>query len=120
MKFCNYKDLKVWQKSMDLTIEIYDLIKYLPKAEAFIIADQMKRAAISVPSNIAEGHGRSTNKDFIKFLSISRGSLLELETQTELCLRLGYINNAQSESLNCKIEEICKMINGLIDFRSSL
>ena len=76
-----YQDLVVWQRSMELVKEIYSLIKYLPKEELYGLSDQMRRAAVSIPSNIAEGQARYSNKDFIGFLYISRGSIAELETQ---------------------------------------
>lgn len=86
MQTSDYKNLKVWQKAMDLTVEIYSLIKLLPREETYALADQMRRAVVSIPSNIAEGHGRNSDKEFIKFLTISRGSLLELETQIKIVI----------------------------------
>ena len=74
------EDLIVWQKAMDLTTEIYRLVKFLPREETYALSDQMRRAAVSIPSNIAEGHGRNSNKEFANFLSIARGSLTELRT----------------------------------------
>lgn len=73
MQTSDYRNLKVWQKAMDLTVEIYSLVKLLPREETYALADQMRRAVVSIPSNIAEGHGRNSDKEFIKFLSISRG-----------------------------------------------
>ena len=118
MRYCDYKGLKVWQKSMDLVIEIYNLTKNFPNDERYRLTDQMKRAVISVPSNIAEGHGRNSDKDFIKFLTISRGSLIELETQIEICRRLDYISDQTSQTLCNSVSEIIKMINSLIQFRN--
>ena len=69
MQTSDYKNLKVWQKAMDLTVEIYSLIKLLPREETYALADQMRRAVVSIPSNIAEGHGRNSDKEFIKFLT---------------------------------------------------
>ena len=80
MAFNSCEDLIVWQKAMDLTTEIYRLIKFLPREETYALSDQMRRAAVSIPSNIAEGHGRNSNKEFANFLSIARGSLTELRT----------------------------------------
>lgn len=116
----DYKRLNVWQKSMDLTVEIYQLIKSLPKEEKYALADQMRRAVVSIPSNIAEGHGRNSHKEFIKFLSISKGSLLELETQLLICNRLDYLSVRQVMNVFESIEEISKMLNSLIAYRSSL
>jgi len=76
---------------MDLTIEVYSLVKHLPKEELFALSDQMRRSVVSIPSNIAEGEGRNSDKDLIKFLLIARGSLWELSTQMEICERLGYL-----------------------------
>jgi four helix bundle protein len=77
VKSSNYQDLKVWQKAIDLTAEIYRLVKCLPRDEQYALSDQMRRAAVSVPSNIAEGRGRGTNKEFVHYLLMSRGSLWE-------------------------------------------
>ncbi len=115
-----YRNLKVWQKAMELTLEIYSLVRRLPKEETYCLSDQMRRAAVSVPSNIAEGHGRASHKDFINFLSISRGSLLELETQLEICNRLKYFDVRQSENARELLIEISKMLNSLITYRSTL
>ena len=82
----SYRELIVWQKSKDLAVNIYKFTDYLPSKARFSLADQMNRAAISIPSNIAEGHGRNSTKDYIHFLYISKGSLSELITQLEICL----------------------------------
>lgn len=112
--------MKVWQKAMDLTVEIYSLIKLLPREETNALADQMRRAVVSIPSNIAEGHGRNSDKEFIKFLTISRGSLLELETQIEICHRVGYFKAHQTDSASSLMIEISKMLNALIAYRTNL
>ncbi len=113
MKSSNYKELKVWQKAMDLTVEVYKLVKLLPKKETYALSDQMRRAVVSIPSNIAEGQGRNSDKEFIQFLSIARGSLWELETQIEICLRIGYIDQSLAIDTNNLIAEISKMLNAL-------
>ncbi len=113
MKSSNYKELKVWQKAMDLTVEVYKLVKLLPKEETYALSDQMRRAVVSIPSNIAEGQGRNSDKEFIQFLSIARGSLWELETQIEICLRIGYIDQSLATNTNNLIAEISKMVNAL-------
>ena len=113
MKSSNYKELKVWQKAMDLTVEVYKLVKHLPKEETYALSDQMRRAVVSIPSNIAEGQGRNSDKEFIQFLSIARGSLWELETQIEICLRIGYIDQSLAIDTNNLIAEISKMLNAL-------
>lgn len=113
MKSSNYKELKVWQKAMDLTVEVYKLVKLLPKEETYALSDQMRRAVVSIPSNIAEGQGRNSDKEFIQFLSFARGSLWELETQIEICLRIGYIDQSLTTNIYKLIAEISKMINAL-------
>ncbi len=120
MQTSDYRNLKVWQKAMDLTVEIYSLVKLLPREETYALADQMRRAVVSIPSNIAEGHGRNSDKEFIKFLSISRGSLLELETQIEICHRLGYFKTHQSDIASSLMIEISKMLNALIAYRTNI
>ena len=113
MKSSNYKELKVWQKAMDLTVEVYKLVKLLPKEETYALSDQMRRAVVSIPSNIAEGQGRNSDKEFIQFLSFARGSLWELETQIEICLRIGYIDQNLTTTIYNLIAEISKMLNAL-------
>lgn len=113
MKSSDYKKLKVWQKAMDLTTEIYHLVKYLPKEETYVLSDQMRRAVVSIPSNIAEGQGRNSDKEFINFLSIARGSLWELETQLEICVRLGYIDQGLMSNVDSLTTEVSKMLNAL-------
>lgn len=108
----NYKELKVWQKSMDLVVDIYKTINNLPQIEKYALSDQIRRCAVSIPSNIAEGAGRNHTKEFIQFLSISLGSLYELQTQLEIAQRVGYISNINN--LESKTLEIEKMLNALI------
>ena len=115
----HFKDLKAWQKSMDLAVEIFDVVKQLPKEELYGLSDQMRRAVISVPSNIAEGNQRSSTKDYILFLHIAKGSLAELETQIMLCERLEYVNEQKSCELINQCIEIQRMVSGLINSLSS-
>lgn len=110
----SYRDFTVWQKSMDLAVEVYRLVKLLPKIETYALSDQMRRAVVSVPSNIAEGQGRNSTKDFIKFLAIARGSQKELETQLQLCVRIGYITEEKISVAMNLCEEIGKMLNTLM------
>ncbi|WP_365685407.1 four helix bundle protein [Ruminococcus sp.] len=91
-----FQNLIVWQRAMELVEEIYRLIKFLPKEETYALSDQMRRAVVSIPSNIAEGAGRKTNSDFAHFLVIARGSRYELETQILICIRLGFIKEEQA------------------------
>ena len=92
-----YRDLKVWQKAMDLVVEIYQITKKFPKEELFSLTSQIQRAVTSVPANIAEGHGRLYRPEYIRFLSIARGSLTETETHLQIAIRLGYINQNQAK-----------------------
>ncbi|HUH32527.1 MAG TPA: four helix bundle protein [Daejeonella sp.] len=107
----NFKDLRVWQKSIDLTTEIYAMLSYFPAEEKFGLVSQMKRAAVSIPSNIAEGAGRNSNKEFKHFLSISLGSLFEIETQLIIANRLRLINTEVTQELNIKISDLQRMIS---------
>jgi four helix bundle protein len=108
----SYKELIVWQKAMSLVALIYELTKTFPDDERFGLTSQMRRCSVSIPSNIAEGWGRLSRKNYIQFLRISRGSLYELETQILITKQLKYIND--SESIESLIIEISKMLNSLI------
>ena len=112
-KIEDYKDLIVWQRSMELAEEVYRLVKKLPKEELFALSDQIRRAVISIPSNIAEGYERHSTKEYIHFLSIAKGSKAELETQLLLCTKIHYLNNSDIEKSISLIQEIGKMINSL-------
>jgi len=98
---------------MQLTTEIYSLVKFLPREETYALSDQMRRAAVSIPSNIAEGQGRNSKKEFIQFIAVARGSLWELSTQLELCGRLNYLSPNQRANAEDLICEIGKMLNAL-------
>lgn len=110
----DFKELRVWQYSMDIAVEIYELIKLLPHEERFAMADQIRRSTISIPSNIAEGQARKSDKEFLRFLSISRGSIAELSTQLILCDRLGYFDSDTISDKIIKLKIIDKMIAGLM------
>jgi four helix bundle protein len=114
MSVKSYKDLNIWQRSMDLVELIYRVTEDFPAKESFVLISQMRRAAISVPSNIAEGYGRQSTGSYSQFLSIARGSLFELATQVEICIRLKYFHKTESEKLVAEIIEISKMISSLI------
>ena len=115
MKKLSYQGLTVWQKAMDLTAIIYLLTKKLPKEELYSLSDQMRRSAVSIPSNIAEGQDRDTNKEFVRFLAISRGSKSELETQLLICVKVGYLSETEIlEAMNLSTE-IGKMLTSLIN-----
>ena len=110
----NYKELVVWQKAIQLVTDVYKVTRIFPKEEAYVLISQMHRAAISIPSNIAEGHDRNSDKEFSNFLCIARGSLAELETQVIIAENLGYINQEKKIYILNKCYEIGKMINGLL------
>jgi four helix bundle protein len=110
----SYKDLLVWQKSIDLVSRIYKLTEKFPKSEMYGLSSQMQRAAVAIPSNIAEGQRRSHKKEFIQFLHISYGSGAELETQLEICKRLYKIENSEYTDIVLNLEIIMKMLNSLI------
>ena len=108
-----YRDLKVWQEGVALVEAVYSLTQKFPRSELFGLSSQVQRAAISIPSNIAEGHARASRKEFLHFLSISLGSLAELETQLFLVQRLAYISQEELTASLMKTEEMGKMIRGL-------
>lgn len=105
-----YRDLRFWNKSKDLSVEVYRITKSFPVEERFGIVDQMRRASISIPSNIAEGSARHSNKDFSRFLQISTGSAYELETQMEISRDLGFLSNEDYEKLTNELTIIIKQI----------
>jgi len=109
----SYKDLIVWQKGILLAKNIYTLTRRFPSEEKFGLVTQMRRAAVSVPSNIAEGQARHTSGEFIQFISNAEGSVAELETQLEIAFDLMYCTPAQKESLLLLAEEVRKMLNSL-------
>ncbi|HEX9454613.1 MAG TPA: four helix bundle protein [Candidatus Binatia bacterium] len=109
----SHKDLLVWQRSMDLVEDVYRLTKILPSAEQWGLVSQMRRAAVSVPSNIAEGYGRQATGEYRHHISIGRGSLLELETQI-LLSRLKYLQPADADSALKEIDEISRMLATLV------
>ena len=108
----NHKDLEVWKKSMDLVSNIYKITESFPNKELYGLTNQIRRAAVSIPSNIAEGAARNSKKEFIQFLYIALGSLSELETQIIIANRLEYLNNLATLSEDLKFVQ--KLINGLI------
>ena len=113
----NYNNLQIWQQAMDLVEEIYKLTASFPIEEKFSLVSQMTRAAVSIPSNIAEGAGRNSDKDFAHFISIAIGSLYELNTQIVLSERLGYINQSQSQEIQKKLDNLQRKS---VSFKSKL
>ena len=108
-----HRDLVVWQKSMQLVRDIYRVTREFPKDEIYGLTNQLRRAAVSVPSNLAEGHGRFSRKEFRQFIGRARGSLLEVETQLEIARDLGYLNNTTAHELLAQASEIARLLNGL-------
>ncbi len=111
-----FEDLVLWQKSKDFTIKIYKLTEQEKFAKDYGLKDQIRRASVSIPSNIAEGFDRKGNKEFIQFLHISLGSLAEVKTQLIIAFELDYMNNENLEMLNQEIIEIQKLLKGLITY----
>ena len=111
----SYKDLLIWQKGIDIVINLYQLVEDFPKQETYALSSQLKRASVSIPSNIAEGYGRNSTQSYIHFVSISRGSLFELETQLIIAQKLKFVKNESllSELMN-QITEESKMINSFL------
>ena len=109
-----HKDLDVWKLSIDFVTEIYALTMRFPKEEQFGLTNQIRRASVSVPSNIAEGAGRRSDKEFLQFLYISLGSVQEIDTQILISLNLNYLTKSEYEILRIKLDQISKMLSGLI------
>src|SRR5581483_7522343 len=110
----NYRDLVVWQRAMDLAEAIYGISRGFPKEELYGLTNQVRRAAVSVPSNIAEGQGRGSTREFVQFLHIANGSRQELETQLILAQRLNYIREQELEPLLALSEEVGRIRSGLL------
>ena len=108
----SYKDLLIWQKGIKIVLIVYQLVKTFPQNELFALSSQLKRASVSIPSNIAEGYGRNLDKSFNHFLNISRGSLYEIETQLFIAKELGFIfDEILYREILIQLEEESKMIN---------
>ena len=114
MRLHTYKDLVVWQKAMELVVLIYELTEKFPRSELYGLTSQMRRAAISIPSNIAEGRRRGSKKEFLHFLLNAYGSGAELETQLEIAKKLPETRNLDYNKINSLLEEIMKMLNRII------
>jgi four helix bundle protein len=112
--FRNYKELKVWQKAYQLCLELYKITSGFPREERYGLSSQIRRAAVSVPSNIAEGYGRKTTPDYIRSLYFAYGSNCELETQISLSGDLGYMKAQEKETLQRNIGEVERMLKALI------
>lgn len=114
MAATHFKELLVWQKSMELTLLIYDISDKFPQREIYGLTSQMRRSAVSIPSNIAEGQERNHPKEFIQFLGMASGSIAELETQLIIAFRRNYVAEGEYEKCASLISEVGKMLNGLI------
>lgn len=114
MDIQTYRDLEVWQKGMDLVVEVYGIAKLFPKDEQFGLTNQIRRSVVSVPANIAEGHGRLHRGDFVRFLSVARGSLVETETHLQIAVRLEYLHRDQAKGVWLLCQEVGRLLSGLI------
>jgi len=115
MPLQSYRQLIAWQKAMDFVAEVYRVTRTFPKEEMYGVTSQLRRAAVSIPSNIAEGQGRQTTGEFRQFLGHARGSLLETETQILLSERLEYLGHKETESLIAQAAEVGRILNGLMN-----
>ncbi len=113
-----HKKLDVWQMAMDLVIEIYRITESFPKEEKYGLSNQLRRAAVSVPSNIAEGAARNTKKEFVNYLHMAQGSLSELDTQHEVAKGLAFLDGKTWENLDRMVHRVDKMLTGLIRHQS--
>ncbi|HKQ99968.1 MAG TPA: four helix bundle protein [Pyrinomonadaceae bacterium] len=113
MPLKSYTELIAWQKAMDLVQKVYETVRAFPKEEIYGLTSQLKRAAISIPSNIAEGQGRKSTREFLHHLSIAYGSLMEVETQILIAIRLEYLGQQDAELIAAQTAEVGRLINGL-------
>jgi four helix bundle protein len=116
----SYREIKVWQKAIELVVDIYSCTRSFPREELYGLAGQLRHAAVSIASNIAEGKGRRTDREFLQFLHHARGSVFEVETQLTIASRLGYMPEAEVLRLGHSASEIARMLNGLIKAITSI
>ncbi len=109
-----HRRLDVWNEAVGFVVDVYQATRSFPKTEQYALADQLRRAAVSIPSNIAESAARQTRKEFVQFLYIARGSASEIDTQLEVAWRLNYIDESEKARLDHKLDAIGKMLTGLI------
>ncbi len=114
MKVSSFRDLDVWNRSIDLLPKVYQLLRQLPVEERFALADQIRRACVSIPANIAEGHARQHRKEYVQSLFVAKGSLAELQTLLVAGRKLDYFSSADTREVELEMEEIAKMLNGLV------
>lgn len=110
----SHRDLIAWQKAFELSAQIYAVTESFPAAERFGLTSQLRRASVSVVSNIAEGYGRGSTADYVRFLRSSRGSIYEIDTQLLLCVRLGYLSQEVHQALQVQLDEAARVLAGLI------
>jgi len=110
----SHKELGVWKKALELTIDVYRITECFPSREMYGLSSQMRRAAVSVASNIAEGRRRGTDADFLHFLRMAHGSTAELETQLDICKELSFCTPEEHEALCTKLNEVGKMLHGMM------
>ena len=110
----SHRDLVVWQKAVQLVVDLYNLTKSFPKEETYGLTNQIRRAAASIPANIAEGQGRRLGGEYQQFLGHARGSLCELDTHIEVAFRIGYLAESQYQQAREKMDEVGRMLNGLL------
>ena len=111
-----HNNLDVWKRAVDFSVEIYRLTETFPKEERFGLTSQIRRASVSIAANIAEGAGRKSNKDFIRFLSMAQGSASEVETEVLIACRLGYVSEPAFTETSVKLDDIGRMITGLCNY----
>jgi four helix bundle protein len=116
----SYREIKLWQKAIELVVDIYSCTRSFPREELYGLAGQLRRAAVSIASNIAEGKGRRTDREFLQFLHHARGSVFEVETQLTIASRLGYMPEAEVLRGGDSASEIARMLNGLIKAITSI
>ena len=110
----SHKDLVLWQKALDLAVAVHEATAVFPKSEMFGLVSQIRRAAVSIPSNIAEGSARRSTREFIAFMHIARGSMAEVETQLLLAQRVGYVGNERLTVLQLRLDEVGRIMNAVI------
>jgi four helix bundle protein len=116
----SYRDLVAWQRAFELGLAVYRLTEAMPAHERFGLISQLRRGAVSLASNIAEGYGRGTTQDYARFLRVARGCLYELETQIQFAIRLGYVEAAECEPIQSQLDECGRVLAGLIRSVESL
>jgi len=114
MAIRNHEDLEVWQRAMDLVVAIYQITHTFPQREVYGLTSQIRRAAVSIPSNIAEGHGRTSTKEYLNHLSIAKGSLMEVQTQLEIARRLAIMTPEVHQETRALTETVARLLHGLI------